>query len=173
MKYMIASDFHSHYDAFEKFFKRVEEEKPNEIIFLGDLVKEYDYMWFNNMISNIYIPIITVLGNCDREYSIDLLNIGNQGYLYSESANNRTTYFTHGHIYNPGSLPSQIIKGDILFYGHRHIPLIQSINGMIFVCVGSVAEPRQSSNPTYCIYDLEKIQLKDINTKEVIKELIL
>ena len=43
--------------------------------------------------------------------------------------NNKKIFITHGHIYNKDN-PLPLEKGDILLYGHFHIPMIIEENNL-------------------------------------------
>ena len=53
-------------------------------------------------------------------------------------------------------------KGDILIYGHEHIPYIKEKDGKVFINVGSISLPRQNNNPTYAIYNNKEVIIYDI-----------
>lgn len=173
MKYLIASDFHGDNDSFDMFKDIISLEQPNAIYLLGDLINSYDYIYFNNTFSNVFVPIIVVAGNCDDEYTLSKLNVGYKGIYTYELINNRALFFTHGHIYNDFEKPLGMGNKDILFMGHKHIPSIQNKKTGIFVCVGSMSRPRGGSKQSYCLFEDNVIKIKELYTQNIINELII
>ena len=55
----------------------------------------------------------------------------------------------------------------MLVYGHEHTPYIKNFGNMIYINVGSISLSRNSSNPSYCIYEDRTFTIYNIN-KEVI-----
>ena len=67
-------------------------------------------------------------------------------------AGNRLIYATHGHVYNPEKLPP-LKAGDILLFGHIHIPLHQEKDGILCLNPGSVSIPKNGSAHGYMTYE--------------------
>ena len=61
--------------------------------------------------------------------------------------------------YDLGSFQSEI---GVLIYGHKHIPSVNRINNMIYICIGSISVPRFGEK-TYCIYENNSFTIFDID----------
>ena len=55
---------------------------------------------------------------------------------------------THGHIFNKDNLPP-MEEGDILLYGHFHIPFAEKIDEKIFLNPGSISLPKENFENSY------------------------
>lgn len=56
----------------------------------------------------------------------------------------RLMYCTHGHHFNVNALPP-MQKGDILIYGHTHVPLLDVNDERVCLNPGSVSIPKENS----------------------------
>ena len=71
----------------------------------------------------------------------------------------RTLFLTHGHVFGPDRLPP-LRKGDILAFGHTHIPLAQKADGIFLFNPGSVSLPKNGNPPSYGIFSGESLAVK-------------
>ena len=166
MKYLIASDLHGDVGGYTKLQDLILKEHFDKLVLLGDLTNGYDVTPINNILDNIYIPIQTVIGNCDNTRGIDQLHLGNLGYVHKEQLNNRSVVFSHGHRINMNAGPEDMKKGDILLYGHFHFPEITIKKDVVCCCVGSISYPRGYSVATYAVLTETSISIYNINTQE-------
>lgn len=168
MKYLIASDLHGSISAYEKLKELADEYCPDKIILLGDLCGG-DVGDINNQLRKIYYPIIAVYGNCDNISAFNCLELGNKGKEYTETLDNKTLFFTHGNQYGK-VIPPILGEGDAIFYGHYHYPEISVKNGVVRVCVGSLARPAFSSQKTYCLLTDHIISIIDSESGNTVTE---
>lgn len=161
MKLMIASDIHgsSYYCRLMKeVFLR---EKADKLLLLGDLL----YHGPRNELPRDYAPkeVITILnemkdkllcvrGNCDSEVDQMVLEFPIMADYAIISAGGHTIYATHGHKYNEDNLPP-LQKGDILLYGHTHIPKCVKHENYVYINPGSVSIPKESSTNSYMVME--------------------
>lgn len=169
MKYIIASDLHGSLTALNAFLERVEQEKPNKIIFLGDiyyhgprnnLPDEYNPKMVCEKLNAIKEKLIVIKGNCDTE--VDQM-ISEFDFLPSVCLviNGKTLFLTHGHIYNKDSLPKTNYDG--IIYGHFHTGFIEKTGGMIFANAGSLSLPKAQTPKSYLVVDDYAVTLKNID----------
>ena len=168
MKYLIASDLHGDINGYIKLKDLILKENFDKLILLGDLTNGYDVEPINNVLDNIYIPIQTVMGNCDNTRVMESLHLGYLGFIHQESIGNRNITFTHGHRYNLNAIPGDLNKGDVLLYGHFHSPEIIIKNDVVCCCVGSVSYPRGYSAASYAVLTDTDIGVYNINTQKAI-----
>ena len=57
-------------------------------------------------------------------------------------------FVTHGHIFNRDHLPP-LKEGDVLLYGHTHVPLCETVSGIVCMNPGSVSIPKENSPRGY------------------------
>ena len=137
MKLVIASDIHGAADACARLMTVIEEESPDRIVLLGDLLyhgprndlpADYAPKRVIEMLNSVANNVIAVRGNCEAE--VDQMVLGfpcmaDHNVLLDPAAD-MTLFLTHGHVYGPGyhnsvdawpALPPR----SALVYGHTHI----------------------------------------------------
>ena len=77
-------------------------------------------------------------------------------------AGERLFYLTHGHIFHIENLPP-LQKGDILIYGHTHIPLCGEKDGVLCLNPGSVSIPKNGTPHSYMIFEDGVFYWKDLD----------
>ena len=107
--------------------------------------------------------IICVRGNCEAEVDqmvLDFPCMADHDTLIDAAANNKTLFFTHGHVYGPGlhnsvdkwpSLP----QNSALVYGHTHKKVLEELPGHPGITVfnpGSVGIPKDGTH-SFGVYD--------------------
>jgi putative phosphoesterase len=168
----IASDIHGSYAYLKKFLQIVDLDKEDKhVIFLGDTYnhgprnpfpEEYAPMKVEALLEERMGQFDLIKGNCDSEVDqmISPFKIRRDFCLKDGS---RHLYFTHGHKVNK-DLPKKNAKaGDVVFYGHFHTPYHTVIDGVNYVCVGSVAMPKDNTPHTYVIYRNNTIVIKSLD----------
>lgn len=163
MKVMCISDIHGNIECLKKAIERYKQEDAEKLIILGDFSSYYhsstDYE-VAEILNNMAGSVIAVKGNCDNTSIDGLFNFG-LGYLKNININGIQVTLTHGHIYNPNSLPENC--GEIFLFGHTHVGLIEKINNKIIANPGSISKPRGGSKKSYLTINEEKIELKTLN----------
>ena len=77
-------------------------------------------------------------------------------------------FLTHGHLWNPGNLPP-IGSGDVLCYGHTHIPQAEKLeNGMTVFNPGSLALPKGGYPASFGIYCDRRLQVVALESGDII-----
>lgn len=178
MKYIIVSDIHGAGFYADKIKKLVEEEKPNNLILLGDLYyhgprnqlpEGYNPMHVCEVFNSLKDIILCVKGNCDAEVDEMISEFPMQEEL-ELVIENQVVMFTHGHKYNINNLPKKNI--DVLVYGHFHTGFIKKQDGILFLNPGSISIPKENTKHSYILWKDNEIYLKDING-DVIEKRIL
>lgn len=157
MKWMIASDLHGSYSACRKMLARFEAEHAERLLLLGDLLyhgprndlpEEYNPKGVIGLLNEQKQNLLCVRGNCDAEVDQMVLEFP----ILSDSllffVNGHTVFATHGHIFNEQNRPP-LHKGDVLLHGHTHIPVMESRGDWTLLNPGSVAIPKNGSQPSY------------------------
>lgn len=144
MKILIASDIHGSAYWTKQLLKMAENQQPDKIILLGDLL----YHGPRNDFPKDYAPkevipllndlaksgnLIAVRGNCDAEVDqmvLDFPCMADYAQIVDEQG--RTLFLTHGHIHGVGLHGSvmnvpQLPKGSALIYGHTHIKVNEAM----------------------------------------------
>lgn len=161
MKLFIASDIHGSAYWCEKMIEAYKNSKAEKLILLGDILyhgprndlpKEYAPKKVISLLDPLKDEILCVRGNCDTEVDqmvLDFPILAEYAYIYADG---RKIFATHGHKYNPESLPP-LSKGDILLNGHTHVPVIKDMGDYTYVNCGSVSIPKENSPHSYLILE--------------------
>ena len=154
MKFVIASDIHGSACWCGKLVELIEQEQPDKILLLGDLLyhgprndlpREYAPKKVIPMLSAYKDKIIAVRGNCEAEVDQMVLPfpcLADYALVLDGSV---TFYLTHGHHANPDNLPP-MERGSVFLSGHTHVKMDEVINGIRCVNPGSVSIPKDGSH---------------------------
>ncbi|MBE6647906.1 MAG: phosphodiesterase [Ruminococcaceae bacterium] len=176
MKIMIASDIHGSFACCKKLFERFNENKCDMMLLLGDILyhgprnelpMEYDCKKVASLLNSYKEKIISVRGNCDGEVDQMMLEFPILSDTAVINADGVTLYATHGHKLNPKA-PFPVPKGNIVVFGHTHIPTDMMLDGIRYINPGSVSIPKNGSERGYSIFEngiftwknLEGIEIK-------------
>lgn len=172
MKTLIASDIHGSTACIKKLLKRIDEEKVERVVFLGDILyhgprnslpDEYNTEEAAKLLNQKAELIIGVKGNCDSEVDQVLLDFSIEAPHLILSDDGINIFATHGHYYNIGHLPP-IASFDVLLHGHTHVPAFEEIKeGKYYINPGSVSIPKGGSDNSYMIYEKRKFTWKTLD----------
>ena len=174
MKYIIASDIHGSAQYARLFARRVEEENPDKVILLGDLLYhgarnalpgEYNTLETAAILNGMKEKLLCVRGNCDSEVDALVLEFPIGAEYCILPIGNRTAILTHGH-----KTPAVLKKGDILINGHYHVPAFEERENCTYVNCGSVSIPKQNSPHSYLVLEGENLRWKDVQTGEIFRK---
>ncbi|MBQ1907218.1 MAG: phosphodiesterase [Firmicutes bacterium] len=168
MKLMIASDIHGSAVFCEKLLERFEDEAPERLLLLGDILYSSsasaleggsDTRSVFGMLNAYADQIMAVRGNCDSDVDQTVLDFPiTSDYIYLPW-DGRMIFATHGHVYGPHRLPP-VSSCDLLLCGHTHIPDFYQVRtpgeggpGVESPCYycnpGSVSLPKGGSSRSY------------------------
>lgn len=155
MKLVIASDLHGSATATRELVDRIEEESPDRVALLGDLL----YHGPRNNLPEGHAPrevarilngfagrIVAVRGNCDAEVDQMVLDFPCMADYAVVMLGGTTVIAAHGHREHPVPAP-----GDILVTGHTHIRLDEMENGFRHLNPGSVSLPKGGTPRGYIV----------------------
>ncbi|MDR0697186.1 MAG: phosphodiesterase [Christensenellaceae bacterium] len=177
MKYIIGSDIHGSLYYGLRLIELLEQEQADKLIILGDLYyhgprnpfpKEYNPAKLAESLNQIKNKLIVIKGNCDSE--VDEM-ISDFGFLPTHTMPffNYNLILTHGHNYEV--LNPKLNSGDILLYGHYHLPVLRTLeNDKIIASPGSVSLPKNDSKRAYIILSENAIILKELDNGKIIQK---
>ena len=172
MKLVIASDIHGAADWCERLMAAIEDENPDRVILLGDLLYHgprndlpagYAPKRVIEMLNSIADRVIAVRGNCEAEVDQMVLAfpcMADHNVLVDPATGNKTLFFTHGHVYGPG-LHNSVDKwpalpaNSALVYGHTHKKVSEPApthEGVWAFNPGSVSIPKDGTH-SYGVYE--------------------
>jgi putative phosphoesterase len=154
MKLIIASDIHGSAYWCGKLMELIEQEAPDKIVLLGDLLyhgprndlpRDYAPKKVIPMLSGWKDKILAVRGNCEAEVDQMVLPFPCMAECAQVYADGLTLYLTHGHHNNPDNLPP-LGENSVFLSGHTHVKLDEVRNGIRCLNPGSVSIPKDGSN---------------------------
>ncbi len=180
MKILFASDIHGSASACEKVLERVQTEKADRLILMGDLL----YHGPRNDLPDRYAPkeVIRLLnespltplcvrGDCDAEIDQMVLNFPIMAdYALLPLGNGSCAFLTHGHLFDREHLPPHK-PGDVLVNGHFHVYAAEPAGDMFYVNPGSAALPKENQEKSYMVYENGVFTIKALETGETLKTL--
>ena len=173
----IGSDIHGGFASIDKFWQIVGADKGKKrVVLLGDTYnhgprnpfpEDYAPMKVAGLLTEKMGEFDVIKGNCDSEVDQMISPFKIRGD-FSVKDGARHIFFTHGHKVNPDLPSKKAVAGDVVFYGHFHVPCHKIVNGVHYVCVGSMAMPKDGSLPSYAIYKNSTIVIKSLDGKEIL-----
>lgn len=176
MKLLIASDIHGSAHAARRLARRFEEEAPDRIVLLGDLL----YHGPRNPLPRWYAPmevadilngwsdiIVAVRGNCDSEVDQMVLSFPCRADYALLEVDGRLMHLSHGHL--PGDSPDdppRLAPGSAFLSGHTHVKGLDVRAGVLFVNPGSTSLPKDDL-ASYAVYEDGAFALKDLEGGEI------
>ncbi len=157
MKILIASDIHGSTAYCRRLAEAWDREAPDRVVLLGDLLYHgprndlpdgYDPKQVIAMLNERRNGILCVRGNCDTEVDQMVLAFPILADYAWIAAGSCSIFATHGHVFNPENLPP-LRQGDILLYGHTHVPAWEEHTGIRCFNPGSVSIPKAGSSRGY------------------------
>jgi len=170
MKLLIASDIHGSAYYCAQLLARIEEEKPDKILLLGDLLyhgprnalpEDYDCPKAYEMLNGLKEKIIAVRGNCDSEVDQMVLTFPIMADYALVQADGILLYATHGHLWNEQFQPP-MTEGTVLLNGHTHIPACTPHGRFTYMNPGSVSIPKGGSCHSYMTLEKGVFLWKDL-----------
>lgn len=177
MKLMIASDLHGSAHYIRLLTDRLLEEKPDRLLLLGDLLyhgprndlpRDYDTKCSAMLLNSILPPPLSIRGNCDGEVDQMILQFPILSEFAAVFADGKTFYLTHGHHLEAAA--SAASPGDIILFGHTHVPAFYESNARIFVNPGSVSIPKEGSAHSFLLWESGVFLWKNVETGAIWQE---
>lgn len=181
MKLMFASDIHGSLPATERVLERFAQSGAQWLVILGDVL----YHGPRNALPEGYAPaqvaerlneqaarIIAVRGNCDSEVDQMLLHFPITAPWQQVLLASQRLFLTHGHLFGPDNLPA-LAQGDVLVYGHTHLPVAEKRGEIFHFNPGSVSIPKGGFAASYGLLDDGLLSIKTLNDNRVIAQVAI
>ncbi|MFJ3455548.1 phosphodiesterase [Scandinavium goeteborgense] len=181
MKLMFASDIHGSLPAAERVLSLFAKSDARYLVILGDVLNHGP----RNALPEGYAPaevaerlntqaerIIAVRGNCDSEVDQMLLHFPITAPWQQVLTAEQRLFLTHGHLFGPDNLPS-LAAGDVLVYGHTHIPVAERRGDIFHFNPGSVSIPKGGFSASYGMMEGNKLRVLALNDQRVIAEVAI
>jgi len=177
MKILFASDIHGSAAAAELVLSRVETEKADRLVLLGDILyhgprndlpERYDPKTVTKLLNEYALTPLCVRGNCDSEVDQMVLNFPIMAdYALLPLENGAFAFITHGHLFNTQTPPPHK-KGDILIHGHTHVHGVWQESDFTYINPGSAALPKEGQPRSYMVYEDGVFSIKKLETAEIL-----
>ena len=179
MRAIIVADLHGRLNVATKLAELFDAMDPDRIILLGDLLyngprngvpDDYDPMKVCEILNRYAKKVIGIRGNCDSRVDEALLRfkLVDSQVVY---INSFRCDLIHGDLLTSNLLHVQ--RGDILMYGHTHVPMLKKEDGVIYVNPGSPSFPKHGSKATYAVFDPGRIEIRSLDNNDVLEALPL
>jgi len=161
MKLLIASDIHGSAVFCQALMRAWDRERADRLLLLGDLLyhgprndlpEGYDPRRTAEMLNQRRDGILCVRGNCDAEVDQMMLRFPILAEYALLSLSGAALYACHGHALGPDS-PPPLRRGDVLLYGHTHVPAWEDRDGCLWLNPGSVSIPKNGSARSYMTFE--------------------
>lgn len=155
MKLMFASDIHGSLPAAERVLELFARSGAQWLVILGDVLNHgprnalpegYAPAQVAEALNRVAERVIAVRGNCDSEVDQMLLHFPITAPWQQVLSERTRLFLTHGHLYSPDNLPP-LAAGDVLAYGHTHIPVAEKRGEIFLFNPGSVSIPKGDLPP--------------------------
>lgn len=170
MKYIFASDIHGSAKYCREVLEIFDREKADRLVLLGDIL----YHGPRNDLPEGYAPkevaamlnehaseLLCVRGNCEAEVDQMVLNFPVMADYAVIDNGKRRIYVTHGHRYNIEN-PLPMSSGDVLMYGHTHVPLDEQRQGIRYMNPGSVSLPKNGTGRGVYVFEDDEFEWKSL-----------
>jgi putative phosphoesterase len=181
MKLMFASDIHGSLPATERVLELFADSGAQWLVILGDVLNHgprnplpegYAPAEVAGKLNSLAAKIIAVRGNCDSEVDQMLLHFPITAPWQQILLERCRLFLTHGHLFSPQNLPP-LNAGDVLVYGHTHIPVAESREGIIHFNPGSVSIPKGGFLPSYGMLEDNHLCVRALNDQQVIAQVAI
>jgi len=172
MKLMIASDIHGSAYYMRLLLHRFEEESPDRLLLLGDLLyhgprnelpRDYAPKEVIAMLNAIAPKLLCVRGNCDAEVDQMVLDFPIMAEYALICDGEHSLLATHGHHLENICAP---LNGGTVLFGHTHVPCDSVENGIRLINPGSVSIPKNGSRHSYMLCSGGVFIRKDVESGE-------
>lgn len=181
MKLMFASDLHGSLPATSKILELFEQSRADWLVLLGDLLNHgprnalptgYQPAQVAEQLNHYSDKIIAVRGNCDSEVDQMLLSFPITAAFQQVLLPKRRLFLTHGHLYHPNARPP-LTNGDVLVYGHTHLPQAEKQGDIYCFNPGSVSIPKGGFPASYGILESDRLSVVDLHSGKAVAEVVL
>lgn len=162
MKLFFASDIHGSLPATELMLDKYQKSGADYLVILGDVLNHgprnpvpqgYQPAAVAQLLNDFSGQILAVRGNCDSEVDQMLLNFPMlESYSWVLLENGTRIFLTHGHIYNSDNRP-ELKAGDVIAYGHTHIPVAEQNAEQFIFNPGSITFPKGGYVASYGLFE--------------------
>ena len=182
MKILFFSDVHGSPESLELLLVRIRDFAPDHLVLLGDalyhgprnpLKEDYAPKRTAELLNSVKANLTAVRGNCDSEVDQMMLEYPMMSDYATLLADGHRFFLTHGHHWNPSQLPP-LGAGDVLCYGHTHIPQAERItDDLTAFNPGSLSLPKGGYAASYGTYENNTLTVWELESGNIIFQTVL
>ena len=170
MRALIISDTHGRIEVLKKLDTLFATFQPDQILFLGDALNngprngvplDYDPMGCAALFNKLFCRFISVWCNCDSRVDQTLLHFDISSDSKVHYLNGFRCDLIHGDLLTSDLLEVQ--RGDILFFGHTHVYMLKTADGVVYFNPGSPSFPKNGNPPTYGVMDGLRLEIRKLD----------
>lgn len=178
MKLMFASDIHGSLPATERILTLFGESGASWLVILGDVLNHgprnalpegYAPSQVADRLNTVADRIIAVRGNCDSEVDQMLLHFPITAPWQQVLTERQRLFLTHGHLFGADNLPP-LSSGDVLVYGHTHLPVAERREGIYHFNPGSVSIPKGGFPASFGMLEDDFLRVITLDERQVIAQ---
>lgn len=170
MRLLIGSDIHGRLGPAKKLSSLILSYRPDRVLLLGD----YLYEGPRNALSPDHNPgevakilnkwsgkIVAVRGDCDSRADQSALRFSMLEDCRVLDLDGRKADLIHGDLLTGDIV--EVERGDILMFGHTHVPVLKKEDGVIYFNPGSVSYPKSGSPASFGLLEGARLELKRLD----------
>ncbi len=166
MRILVAADIHGRVGPTKKLCSLFLSYRPDRILLLGDYLycgarngvpPDFNPMGVANLLNRYSDKIIGIKGDADSRSDQAVLHFPMLQDCRVLSLGGFRVDLIHGDL-----LTSDVVdveRGDILLFGHTHVPILKKEDGVIYFNPGSPSFPKSGSPASYGMMESGKLQL--------------
>ena len=170
MRLLIGSDIHGRLGPAKKFSSLILSYRPDRVLLLGDYLyagprnapsPDYNPIEVSKIINKWADRIVAVKGDCDSRADQSVLRFNMLEDCRVLDLAGRKADLIHGDL-----LTSDIVdveRGDILMFGHTHVPVLKKEDGVIYLNPGSISYPKSGSSASFALFEANRLELKRLD----------
>ena len=180
MRILVAGDIHGRMGPAKKLCSLILSFHPDRVLMVGDYLcsgprnaisPDYDPSGVANLLNKYSAKIIGVKGDCDSRADQAVLHFQMMQDCRVLNLGPCRVDLIHGDL-----LTSNIVsveRGDILIFGHTHVPVLKKEDGVVYFNPGSPSYPKGGSPASFGLIDGSTLSLRRLDDSSPFAELSL
>lgn len=182
MKIGIISDTHGMYESWRSVYVKFLHDcdcllHAGDILYHGPrnpVLKEYNPAKLAEDLNSLPQTILFAHGNCDAEVDNMIIQHPIQSPYTTAYLNGKLTIISHGHYFDAAEEIKAVakrFKAGVFVYGHIHLPVLETIDGITYLNPGSPALSKlENRRGTFALWDNNSVSIRYCDNGEIIKQ---
>ena len=144
--------------------------RPDRVLLLGDYLytgprnlpaPDYDPAEVANLLNKWADKIVAVKGDCDSRADQSALRFRMMEDCHILDLGGNKVDLIHGDLLTSDVV--EVERGDVLMFGHTHVPVLKKEDGVIYFNPGSISYPKSGSPASFGIFERNRLELKRLD----------